>query len=219
MEKTKNYKKNKKKLNQKQYDLVQNNLALAYSRSIKMMKRYSSYNLSLEKDDFDSYAFEGLCEAALRFDVTKNVKFSTFAVSYIDNYIKTNVYTENSTIKIPSYSPDKEKMKNYRSIALRNSLVTSNVLGCKDTEGNLVNLDSLYRSGKEESGFDLVEDSMYIDFFLDTLCEKDRKIFNYLVNHGHSLSNTAESLGIHLNTVSRRKKRIAKKLKRYIEQR
>lgn len=216
MRKTKIYEKKQKKLNHDQKKLVENNIALAYSRSSKMSKRYLSYNLSLEKDDFDSYAFEGLCEAAIRFDVTRNVKFSTFAVNYIDNYIKTNVYLENSTIKVPSYTKNEEKMKQYRYIALKNALVTSNEIGCQDSDGNVVNLDSLYCCGKNEVGFELIEDSIYLDFLEGTLSEKDKNIFIHLVHDGCSLADAAESLGIHLNTVSRRKKRIAKKIEKYI---
>lgn len=216
MRKTKIYEKKQKKLNHDQKKLVENNIALAYSRSSKMSKRYLSYNLSLEKDDFDSYAFEGLCEAAIRFDVTRNVKFSTFAVNYIDNYIKTNVYLENSTIKVPSYTKNEEKMKQYRCIALKNALVTSNEIGCQDSDGNVVNLDSLYCCGKNEVGFELIEDSIYLDFLVETLSEKDKNVFIHLVHDGCSLADAAESLGIHLNTVSRRKKRIAKKIKKYV---
>lgn len=217
MKKTKNNEMKDKKLTEVQKELIELNIGLAYSRAYKMMRKYSNCKLTLDKDDFESYALEGLCEAALRFDLSRGVKFSTFAYNYVDNYIKTNVFLENPMIKIPSYSPDKKKMQTLRYMALNNTLQTGNESGCKDSEGNYVNLDSLYNCGKNEIGFEKIEEDMYLNCVTNQLSDKDKAIFKYLVEDGMNLSDIATHLDIHLNTVCRRKKKIAKTVKLYLK--
>lgn len=213
MRKTKNC---EKKLNQYQENLIISNMGLAYSRAIIMNNKYSGYNLSLDIDDFNSYALEGLCNAALKYDEARNVKFSTFAVSYIDNYIKRNVYIENPTIKMPIYSPDKEKMKYYRYIALKNGLVTSNTLGCVDSDGKSVDLDSLYYCGEDEPSFQIIEDSLYIESIKKQLSEEDCEFLSYIIEGKLNLVEISNKLNIHLNTACRRKKKLARKIKEYM---
>ena len=213
MEKSNCNKKSKLKLNETQVLLVEKNLKLAYSRANKMLKKYSSFNLSLDEDDFYSYALEALCDAAIRYDESKNFVFSTFAVSYIDNYIKTYVFNENPTIKIPSYSPDKEKMKSLRHMALTNALCLSSENGVFDADGNSIDINLLAVKGELDNGYNEVEDALYFNYIGKNLSEKDKNILKALVVQDLNTSDVATYLNIHINTVCRRKKKIASAIK------
>lgn len=210
--------KNEQKLNDYQQSLITDNIGLAYSRALLMKNNYSNYRLSLDKDDFTSYALEGLCKAALKYDVNKNVKFSTFAVSYIDNYIKSNVYIENPTIRMPSYSLDEEKRKQYRYAALNNSMVVDSFIGCTDYEGEPLTVDYLYYCGEKEMSFQNIEDSMYIESIKKHLTQEENKLLSYLIDGELSLIDISQKLKVHLNTICRRKKRLSKKIKDYMSQ-
>lgn len=209
-------KKIEKKLNSYQQTLVVDNIGLAYSRAMIMKNTYSNYKITLDMDDFKSYALEGLCNAALKYDLSRNVKFSTFAVSYIDNYIKSNVYAENPTIKVPAYSLDEEKRKKYRFDALNNSMIISNISGCSDSEGDVLTLDQLYYCGEQEINFQNIEDTMYIESIKEILTPDEREFLSLLLDGGHSLIDISNKLDVHLNTVSRRKKKLARKIKDYM---
>lgn len=213
MKRTNFDKKSKTKLNDTQVTLVEKNLKLAYSRANKMLKKYSSFNLSLDKDDFYSYALEALCDAAIRYDESKNFVFSTFAVNYIDNYIKTYVFNENPTIKIPSYSPDKEKMKTLRHMALTNALCLSTESGTFDADGNSIDVNLLAVKGELDNGYKEVDDALYLSYISRNLSEKDRSILQGLVIQDLNMSDVATCLNIHINTVCRRKKKIANAIK------
>lgn len=197
------------KLNESQKMLVEKNIKLAYSRANKMQMKYNSYKLSIDSDDFESYALEGLCDAALRFDSSYNVKFSTFAVSYIDNYIKTYVLAENPTIKLPTYSADAEKMQLYRYLALENALICYVDNEKQDCEGNLITIDHFYSKGIDDTGFKDVEEHIYLEYISNQLSELDKQILKGLVIDDISSCDIAKQMNIHINTVSRRKKKIS----------
>lgn len=66
-------------LSKKQQEFVEKNHNLIY-------KAINKYNLNI--DDFYGIAAIGLCKAALTFDESKGFKFSTYAMTVIDNAIK-----------------------------------------------------------------------------------------------------------------------------------
>lgn len=212
MKKTKKVYKKNLKLNSVQKVLVEENIGLAYSRANKMKSKYNSCKLWIDDDDFESYALEGLCDAALRFDSSYNVKFSTFAVSYIDNYIRTYVLAENPTIKVPTYSADRDKMKLFRYLALKNALVCYEDSERQDCEGNLITIDSFYSKGIDDSGFKEVEENLYIEYIASQLSDLDKEILKGLVIDDASSCDIAKNMNIHINTVSRRKKKISKNI-------
>lgn len=213
MNKTIEKTKSNQKLNNEQTDLVENHIYLAYSRANIMKSKYNFEKLFIDEDDFDSYALEALCYAALNFNSQYGVKFSTFAVSYIDNYIKTKIVLENSTIKLPTYSIDKEKHKSYIQAALNNSLIT--YLGNTSSESSCTcdSIDFLYK-GTEDYGFKIVEESLFLDFLSSQLSESDKKIFRNLILEDDCLSDIADKMNIHINTVWRRKKKIAEHIQK-----
>ena len=213
VKKTKCNKDRKTKLNDSQLKLVEDNILLAYSRANKMFKKYKSFNLSIKEDDFCSYALEALCDAAMRYDKRKNFAFSTFAVSYIDNYIKTYVFYENPTIKIPSYSPDKDKMNKFRHMALTNALCLSTDNGILDADGNCIDTNPLTFKGEIDNGYKCVEDALYLNYISNNLSEKDKQLLECLVIKDLNVSDVANHLNIHINTVCRRKKKIANVIK------
>lgn len=212
MKKTKKVYKKNLKLNNKQKVLVEKNIGLAYSRANKMKSKYNGYQLSIDADDFESYALEGLCDAALRFDSSYNVKFSTFAVSYIDNYIKTYVWAENPTIKVPTYSADEEKMQLFRHLALENALVCYEDNDRQDYTGNFITIDSFYSKEIDDSVFKEVEENLYIEYITSQLSDLDKQILKGLVIDDACSCDIAKNMNIHINTVTRRKKKISKNI-------
>ncbi len=53
-------------------------------------------------DDLKGYAMEGLIESVSRFDHTRGVKFTSFAVWWIKNYINRNVECNESLVRFPA---------------------------------------------------------------------------------------------------------------------
>lgn len=85
----------KEKLNLRN-EIIEHNLLLV--RKIISKYRYLPFNL--EPDDLFSYGVEGLMIAIDKFDIKKQVKFSTYAYFWINIFIKRAIYSLKSPIKI-----------------------------------------------------------------------------------------------------------------------
>lgn len=78
--------------------LIQNNKRLVYKR----VKKYEKiYNHKLDLDDLYSYGNEGLIEAAKRYEFNKDVKFTTFAIWWIDQKIRRAIIDYGYTVRFP----------------------------------------------------------------------------------------------------------------------
>ena len=199
-----------RKLNSIQRKLVEENVGLANSRALYYLHKYKNAAITLDIDDFKSYAFEGLCEAASRFDKSRNLRFSTYAVSYIDNYIKTYVYQENSTIKVPRYDKDEATRKHYRYIALNNAMVTSYESEIKSNKDNdIINISII----STEDGFTKVDNSDLVKYIKSKLNAKEQVLLELLSIDGITYPQIAKKIGMHQNSITRKKKELFKKIR------
>lgn len=98
-----------------------NNLLIMHNAKVvfNIAKKYKS-----KTDDFDSLihdGFVGLAEAAKRFDITKNIKFLTYAYIWVRKYILAGFYAKNIEVDKASISLD-AFTAHYQSKATENSV-------------------------------------------------------------------------------------------------
>lgn len=173
------------KVNTSQYAfLVENNKKLVY----KIARRFKTNPFDF--DDLVQAGLMGLYRAACRFDITKGVKFSTYATHFIIGSIKDEL-SKKSLIKNYNYmnslenlpnkdATDKIIYENYGSVILKEDL--------NDIEGNYLNIDN---------------------FDFDSLEKKILKL--RLVNHATQME-IAKELSLSQSKVSRILKRMREKV-------
>lgn len=173
------------KVNISQYEyLVESNQRLVY----KIARKFKV--TPFEYDDLVQAGMMGLFNAAKKYDITKGVKFSTFATYFIIGSIKDEL-AKNNFFKISKYyrmnnnnnldEIDKIVMKEYREVVLKEDL--------NEVEGKYLNID-LY-------DFDQIE----------------KKILKLRLENRFSQAKIGEELQISQSKVSR----ILKKMKEKIE--
>lgn len=173
------------KVNTSQYAfLVENNKKLVY----KIARRFKTNPFDF--DDLVQAGLMGLYRAACRFDITKGVKFSTYATHFIIGAIKDEL-SKKSLIKNYNYmnslenlqnkdATDKIIYENYGSVILKEDL--------NDIEGNYLNIDN---------------------FDFDSLEKKILKL--RLINHATQME-IAKELSLSQSKVSRILKRMREKV-------
>ncbi|MFA7074859.1 MAG: RNA polymerase sigma factor RpoD/SigA [Endomicrobiaceae bacterium] len=77
---------------------------LNYCLVIPIAKRFSKKGVDFM--DLVADGNIGLIRAVEKFDVTKNIKFSTYATYWIEQYIRKSIEDNSKTIRIPSYMYD-----------------------------------------------------------------------------------------------------------------
>lgn len=129
-------------------------------------KYVHDYN-SPNKDDIMQEGMLALWQAAQRFDESKGIKFSTFAVSYILGNMKSYMRGKCNVIKIPRSSFDNpEELSNLMNIASLDTPISNGV-------ENLYFRDII--EGKPDDYEYITED--LIDSFLNTILnQRDRDI-------------------------------------------
>lgn len=78
--------------------LVIKNTKLVWSRVIKYAKRYKH---KLDEEDIAQYGTMGLIKAAEKFELSKETKFTTYAIWWIDQHILRAIVDYGFTIRIP----------------------------------------------------------------------------------------------------------------------
>lgn len=78
--------------------LVIKNTKLVWSRVIKYAKRYKH---KLDEEDIAQYGTMGLIKAAEKFELSKETKFTTYAIWWIDQHILRGIVDYGFTIRIP----------------------------------------------------------------------------------------------------------------------
>ena len=92
----------------------------------KIVSRY--YNSGVEQDDLMQQASLGLFTAIKRFEPTRNVAFSTYAMWWIRQHIVRYIHDHNSTIRIPVYLREQTlKLRRAQEKLEANSSVTPTI--------------------------------------------------------------------------------------------
>lgn len=199
------------KLTAEEKSLVIEYMDLAEKRAKYHYSEYYNYCLILTLDDFISFAYDGLCYAVKKYNQSKCGALKTFIINCIRYTIKTNVIYENSSLKLPHNSCDASIRREIRNIGITNPHIVS-----IDVFADI--FDSTYSSnisGKllDENSLLNVEDKLFIDNIRNLLDKDEQILFDCLFVDKISQCQIAKKLGLHINTITRRKKRLIDKLK------
>jgi len=130
------------------------------------------YNHKLDFDDLKQYGFIGMKKAIERFDVTKETKFSTYAVWWIDQAIRRNIVDNGFTIRIPVHLFEKVstmmRLQSQYSIDTYEDLINVMQEKTEYTQEHIDQLIFLYNYIVKPTSLDLPvgeeEDSTVMDF-------------------------------------------------------
>ena len=132
-------------------------------------------------EDYEQIGALALCKAAINFDPSKGNKFSTFAIPYIRLSIITYYRTyEISSIRLSSkkYKDIIDKKEEKVKISSYEGMIENEFL--KDPVGTAMSgtiIDKNNDSADEE-----ILGEIFVEQILDTLNEKERELFEYLLN-------------------------------------
>ena len=210
--------------------LVEENMGLV----AMVVRRYVGRGTDYE--DLLQIGAVGLVKAAQKFDVSRNLKFSTYAVSKIVGELKT-YFRDNGAVKISrSLKEQSYKVKKARErlvhtlqreptvseIAQETGFAPEEIVECLEIKENVLSLDK----ESEEGGslFDMIgEETEEKDLLritvhqaLDKLEVRERRIIVMRYFLDRTQAEIAESLGISPVSVSRQEKNILKKLAKMI---
>lgn len=210
--------------------LVEENMGLV----AMVVRRYVGRGTDYE--DLLQIGAVGLVKAAQKFDVSRNLKFSTYAVSKIIGELKT-YFRDNGAVKISrSLKEQSYKVKKARErlvhtlgreptvseIADETGFGPEEIVECLEIKENVLSLDK----ESEEGGslFDMIgEETEEKDLLritvhqaLDKLEVRERRIIVMRYFLDRTQAEIAESLGISQVSVSRQEKNILKKLAKMI---
>lgn len=203
------------KLNENEQAIVIKYMSLAEERAKYHYYQYYNKKLILTLDDFISFAYEGLCYAVSSYDESKCASLKTHIVNCIRNKTKTFVVFENSSLKLPHNSSNSQRRKEIRDIGIHNK---KNVSYESIIENKNIDKYCSYVQISDANCFESVEFKLLISSIKDNLTKKERQIFECLFIHKLNHKATAQKLGVHINTITRNKKKILDKIKTYMEQ-
>ena len=198
-------------------------------------KRFSGFDVDYE--DLFQIGSIGLLKAARAFDESKNIKFSTYAVSKIIGEIRTYI-RDTGPIKV-SRSLKENKMKIVKArkalcyklereptineIAKATGIKESEVILSLEATDCITSLDGAQNDGRElydcigNTNEEKTIDKIMIADALENLESKERKLVVLRFFKDKTQSQTARELGISQVAVSRLEKKILLKLEKQIE--
>lgn len=199
-----------------------------------VVRRYVGHGT--EYDDLFQIGAVGLVKAAKNFDPSKNLKFSTYAVSKIVGELKT-YFRDNGAVKISRSKKEQLlKIKKARvvlvdalgrepvvsELAEKTGLLVEDIVECLEINENVLSLDmeseqggSLYDAlGEDTQDNDLLR--IMLHQAMDKLTATERKVIvmRYFLDNTQTV--IAKQLGITQVQVSRMEKNILKKLSKMI---
>lgn len=194
------YKNNRDKLNTL---LIMHNCRIVFN----LAKKYK--NRTLDFDSLVQDGFLGLSEAAERFDINKNIKFSTYAYIWIRKYILQRFYLKNKDIDNNSISLNK--------LIFNHSLKDDGQTELQDyitqyADLNYVKPENLYNTLSTNEHTELCC-NLINDLNNDnTLSATDKKIFISILN-GSKLKDLSEIYNIAVKDIKSLQSKILKKFK------
>lgn len=197
------YKDNREELNRL---LILHNIRSVFS----IAKRYSS-----KVDDFDSLVMDGilgLCEAAKRFDITKDIKFITYAYIWIRKYILQGFYAKN--VKVDQQSISLNSMLSSGNSSSDGDSTVEDVVNTKlDSTIYIPTLEDQLSANEQHNIYNELLNNVMND---TSLSSNDKAIFSDLFINNEKVSDVAFKMNIQPKEVSNVKKKILLRLKSYL---
>lgn len=167
---------------------------------------------AFDRDDLIQAGMMGLLAAAKRYDINRDIAFSTYAIPYIIGNVKKEYYKQNSIISSVYYGKLINNIKkdinnyNYHELAKKYKTTVENVIVAANFSNNITYL-------KEEE-IDLIadEEGNRLELDISMLNEEELIIYQMRVLNNMTQREIAEKLDINQSTISRKLKNIAKKV-------
>lgn len=202
------------KLSNGEQKIVLSYMKLANERAKYYYSKYKKHNLILELDDFESFAYEGLCYAVKTYDKNKNCKLKTHIINCIRYKVKTYVVYENSSLKLLHNSKKPEIRKEMRSVGIKNSLcIPFDNIEIFNTDENYIYYNI---TKKKESMFEDIDFNLTVEAILNSLNDEERTLFKILFIKELTHTKAASLLDLHINTITIKKKKLISKVKKYL---
>ena len=203
--------------------------------AVKLSRRYC--NANVEYDDLYQMAMIALLKAIERFDVSRGLKFSTFAMPTMVGEIKNYLRDHSDVIRLPR--TDNEVFMRMKRICNEYSLRSGKSLSAVELaqelgislertleimeldRHRLISIDSIDEEhdgaenwiGEEEEGYELVERRELLDKMLEQLEPDDQQILIQRYLHGKTQAQVSRSLGVTQMYISRRERRLLAQLR------
>lgn len=189
--------------------LVRHNIRLVFS----MAKKYAS--TSIDFDEMIGRGFEGLCYAAKKFDLNRNIKFVTYATPWVFKYLLKEYFDKDVMASKTGVSLD-SAIKDVDNSGATFANIVHNYVdpNASIAESNLSVDQTVDGNEKYLIYSDLVEYVRKNKNFDDL----DREIFQRNLINKDSIKTISADLNIQYAQTSKRKKEILQKLKSYLSE-
>jgi RNA polymerase primary sigma factor len=189
-----------------------------FNRNIGLVKSISSkyYNTGLERDDLFQEGCYGLIKAIDRFNVSKCVRFSTYATYWIKAHINVAIKNQGRIIRLPIHIHDKiRSIKKKQDLNLKEDKIDM----LKKASKPILSLDTNFVSNDnilfdEENNRDYTEK---IDELIHNLDIIERTVFYYRYFHKYSQKYTATLINLTIYKISDIEKKIRTKASKFIQ--
>ncbi len=167
---------------------------------------------AFDRDDLIQSGMMGLLEAVKRYDINRDVAFSTYAIPYIMGSVKKEYYKQNSVISSEYYrrlivNVQKNLDKcSYLELAQKYHTTVENIIMALNFSNHIEYL-------KEEE-LEMIPDTKKQDIELDTsmLDKEELVIYHMRIIQQMTQKDIADKLHINQSTISRKLKNIAQKV-------
>lgn len=192
--------------------LIQHNIRVVFN----LAKKYSS--TSMDFDEMIGRGFEGLCYAAKKFDLDRNIKFITYAVPWVFKFIMKE-YSDDDVITSRSGIPLLKKISNSNSDDKDSTLFENIVHGYVDPSWNppdtALSSDEILSRNEVENVYSDVLNYIQTSKEFDSL---DKTIFQRNLMDKDSIREISADLNLQYNQMNRRKKDLIQKLRDYLKE-
>lgn len=204
------------KLTNNERKLIIKYMPLAEKRAKYHFSEYSSSKLFLTLDDFKSFSYDALCHAVKNYKSDKGASIETYIIDYIRYKMSGFVVHENSSLKLPHNSTDKDERKNIRNIGISNSLAVP-IASTPSNFSDVNSYEDVICIQYEMDLFEEIEYNSLLKFIFENITPKEKQLFDLLYIKNLSCVSVAEILSVHPNTIYRNKKKLTTKLKEILK--
>jgi RNA polymerase primary sigma factor len=191
-------------------EIFNRNIGLVYSISSKY------YNTGLERDDMFQEGCYGLIKAIDRFNISKCVRFSTYATYWIKAHINVAIKNQGRMIRLPIHIHDKiRSIEKKQDLKLKEDKIDM----LKKASKPILSLDTNFVSNEnilsdQERYKDYKDNIEELIHHLDII---ERTVFYYRYYHNYTQKYTATILNLTIYKISDIEKKIRTKASKFIQ--